>query len=125
MGVPSSAQTSYFEVIVKMRSRSRKTSRSKAWSTSAAGARAARGGGPARRWRRHVGHSRSRPANSWRTSYTSPHGHATTIPAGRLTTPSPLANPTPDRVRATSQASQFQKSADEGGKLAEEAGVQL
>src|SRR5262245_18825600 len=93
MGVPSSAQTSYFEVIVKMRSRSRKTSRSKAWSTSGAGARAVRGGGPARRWRRHAGHSRSRPANSWRTSYTSPHGHATTMPADRLTTPSPPGEP--------------------------------
>src|SRR5262245_114317 len=96
MGVPSSAQTSYFEVIVKIRSRSRKTSRSKAWSTSGAGARAARGGGPARRWRWHDGHSRSRPANSWRTSYTSPHGHATTMPTGRLTTASPRARQTPD-----------------------------
>src|SRR4029453_2516714 len=93
MGVPSSAQTSYFEVIVKMRSRSRKTSRSKAWSTSGADGRAARGGGPARRWRRHDGHSRSRPANSWRTSYTSPHGHATTMPTGRLTTPSRAREP--------------------------------
>src|SRR5215510_5912757 len=86
MGVPSSAHTSYFDAIVKTRWRSRKTSRSNARSTPAVGARGVLGGGPALRWRRHDGHSSRRPAYSGRSSYTSPHGHATTTPAlARLT----------------------------------------
>ncbi|PYN78628.1 MAG: hypothetical protein DMD96_19925 [Candidatus Rokuibacteriota bacterium] len=84
--MPFSAQTSYFEVIVKMRSRSRKTSRSKAGSTPGAGGRGAPGAWPACRCLPHDGHSSSRPAYSGRSSYTSPHGQATTTPAlARLT----------------------------------------
>src|SRR5436309_3956042 len=109
-----------------MRSRSRNTSRSKAGSTSGAGARAARGSEPARRWRRHDGHSRSRPANSGRTSYTSPHGQATTMPTGRLTAPSRQASQTPD-VSRRDQPSDGQESdaGQERGNPVEDAGGQL
>src|SRR5439155_11481111 len=82
IGVPSSAHTSYFDRIVNTRSRSRKTSRSNAGSPWDAPDRAAAGGDPARRRRPHAGHSRSRPAYSGLSSYTSPHGQATTGPAG-------------------------------------------
>src|SRR2546429_7365999 len=86
MGVPSSAHTSYFDLIVKTRWRSRKTSRSNARSTPSIGERGVFGGGPARRWRRHDGHSRRRPAYSGRSSYTSPQGQVTTTPTlARLT----------------------------------------
>src|SRR5262249_22089388 len=86
MGEPSSAHTSYFDAIVKTHWRSRKTSRSSTASRPEVGGRGVWGGGPARRWRRHEAHSRRRPAYSGRSSYTSPHGQLTTIPApDRLT----------------------------------------
>src|SRR5438552_7177299 len=76
MGAPSAPWTSYFDVIVRIRSLSRNASRSNAGSPPTL----TRGSEPTRRGRLQTTHSTSRPAYSGLSSYTSPQAHATTIP---------------------------------------------